>query len=112
LTASARLTPEVDRSGRCIVTSPSAEGCAVRFFAFHLMPYTQLSADYDGPAWVTCPNELYDPELGRNLYNTYLDQLLYAEELGFDGVSTTRTPTATCRRPTSSPRSSPARRVA
>src|SRR5262249_27490608 len=50
------------------------------------MPYTQLAPDYDGPAWVTCPNELYDPRLGNQLYNTYLDELLYAEEVGSDGV--------------------------
>ena len=58
----------------------------MRFFSFHLMPYTQLSPDYDGPAWVTCPNELYDPHVGNELYNTYLDELIYAEEVGFDGV--------------------------
>src|SRR5262249_58523861 len=50
------------------------------------MPYTQLSPTYDGPAWVTCPKELYDPMLGHELYNTYLDELVYAEEVGFDGV--------------------------
>src|SRR5256714_2517277 len=50
------------------------------------MPYTQLSPDYDGPAWVTCPNKLYDPHVGNELYNTYLDELIYAEEVGFDGV--------------------------
>src|SRR5215510_13375573 len=50
------------------------------------MPYTQLSPAYDGPAWVTCPNELYDPQVGHELYNTYLDELVYAEEVGFDGV--------------------------
>ncbi|CAN5689045.1 LLM class flavin-dependent oxidoreductase [soil metagenome] len=58
----------------------------MRFFNFHLMPYTGLPADYDGPAWVTVPNELYDPALGSQLYNRYLDELIYAEELGFDGV--------------------------
>src|SRR5207245_1561404 len=50
------------------------------------MPYTALPADYDGPAWVTCPNELYDPQLGHHLYNRYLDELIAAEDLGFDGV--------------------------
>lgn len=50
------------------------------------MPYTRLSPDYHGSAWVTCPNELYDPALGHELYNTYIDDLLYAEEVGFDGV--------------------------
>src|SRR5438105_3175717 len=50
------------------------------------MPYPALPPDYDGPAWVTCPNELYDPVLGHELYNRYIDELVLAEELGFDGV--------------------------
>ncbi|MGH9139112.1 MAG: LLM class flavin-dependent oxidoreductase [Acidimicrobiales bacterium] len=58
----------------------------MRFFSFHLMPYPGLPDDYDGPAWVTCPNDLFDPALGTQLYNRYLDELVYAEELGFDGV--------------------------
>ena len=58
----------------------------MRFFSFHLMPYPGLPPDYDGPAWITCPNEFFDPELGGALYNRYIDELLYAEELGFDGV--------------------------
>ena len=31
-------------------------------------------------------NELYDPEVGAALYNRYLDEKLYAEEMGFDGL--------------------------
>ena len=58
----------------------------MRFFSFHLMPYPALPDDYDGPAWITCPNELFDPELGGQLYNRYIDELIHAEELGFDGV--------------------------
>jgi len=58
----------------------------VRVFSFHLMPYPDLPRDYEGPAWVTCPNRFFDPVLGSELYNRYLDELLYAEELGFDGV--------------------------
>jgi alkanesulfonate monooxygenase SsuD/methylene tetrahydromethanopterin reductase-like flavin-dependent oxidoreductase (luciferase family) len=50
------------------------------------MPYTGLPDDYEGPSWVKVPNELYDPELGGKLYNRYLDELVYSEELGFDGV--------------------------
>ena len=53
---------------------------------FHLMPWPHLPADYDGPAWVWVPNSLYDPAEGHRLYNRYLDELIYAEELGFDGV--------------------------
>ncbi|MCH7617884.1 MAG: LLM class flavin-dependent oxidoreductase [Chloroflexi bacterium] len=58
----------------------------MRFFNFHLMPYPSLPEDYDGPAWVTCPNELFDPEVGQKVYNRYLDELVYSDELGFDGV--------------------------
>jgi len=58
----------------------------VRFFVFHLMPYIGLDPSYEGPAWVTCPNRLYDPQVGHGLYNRYLDELLLAEELGYDGV--------------------------
>jgi len=31
-------------------------------------------------------NEVYDPVLGAELYNRYLDEKLYAEEMGFDGL--------------------------
>jgi alkanesulfonate monooxygenase SsuD/methylene tetrahydromethanopterin reductase-like flavin-dependent oxidoreductase (luciferase family) len=58
----------------------------MRFFSFHLMPYPALPDDYDGPAWVTCPNSLFDPGVGTQIYNRYLDELVLAEELGFDGV--------------------------
>lgn len=58
----------------------------MRFFSFHLAPYPALPADYEGPAWVTCPNEYFDPAIGAEVYNRYLDELVYAEELGFDGV--------------------------
>ena len=63
----------------------------MRFYNFHLMPWPDLPADYDDvskhpSAWVTLSNSNYDPEKGHHLYNEYLDQLEYAEELGFDGV--------------------------
>jgi alkanesulfonate monooxygenase SsuD/methylene tetrahydromethanopterin reductase-like flavin-dependent oxidoreductase (luciferase family) len=32
-------------------------------------------------------NVVYDPEIGANLYHRYLDEKLYAEEMGFDGVA-------------------------
>src|SRR5438876_10930972 len=50
------------------------------------MPYPDLPPDYDGPAWVTVPNRFYDPQIGSALYNRYLDELIYAEEVGFDGA--------------------------
>jgi alkanesulfonate monooxygenase SsuD/methylene tetrahydromethanopterin reductase-like flavin-dependent oxidoreductase (luciferase family) len=37
--------------------------------------------------WVNLPNKFYDPVKGHKLYTRYLDELAYAEELGFDGVA-------------------------
>ena len=31
-------------------------------------------------------NALYDPEIGARLYDRYLDEKMYADELGFDGL--------------------------
>jgi hypothetical protein len=58
----------------------------MNIFMFHLMPWPHLPASYEGWAWVKCPNSLYDPRRGHQLYNRYLDELLRAEALGFDGV--------------------------
>ena len=60
----------------------------MQFFMFHLMPYPYLPDDFDEreSAWVTLPNTTYDPTIGTGLYNRYLDELEYAEELGFDGI--------------------------
>jgi alkanesulfonate monooxygenase SsuD/methylene tetrahydromethanopterin reductase-like flavin-dependent oxidoreductase (luciferase family) len=61
----------------------------MKFFFFHLMPYAALDPDYDkihNSAWVTLPNSYYDPKIGHELYNRYLDELEFADEVGFDGV--------------------------
>ena len=61
----------------------------MRCFAFHLMPWDRLPADFATKyesAWTWLPNSLYDPEHGHELYNRYLDELILADELGFDGV--------------------------
>ena len=63
----------------------------MEFYSFHLMPWPELPADFDDKAkhpsaWVTLSNRNYDPIRGRELYNRYLDELEYAERLGFDGV--------------------------
>ena len=62
---------------------------SLKFFFFHLMPYAALDPDYDkkhNSAWVTLPNTYYDPKIGHQLYNRYLDEIEYADELGWDGV--------------------------
>jgi alkanesulfonate monooxygenase SsuD/methylene tetrahydromethanopterin reductase-like flavin-dependent oxidoreductase (luciferase family) len=61
----------------------------LEFYYFHLMPWPYLPADFDQShacAWVTLPNRVYDPRRGNRLYNEYLDEMEYAEELGFDGL--------------------------
>ena len=57
---------------------------------FHLMPYRPLDFAERAKhrsAWVVLPNALYDPKKGAEEYQSYLDQLTYAEELGFDIVA-------------------------
>jgi alkanesulfonate monooxygenase SsuD/methylene tetrahydromethanopterin reductase-like flavin-dependent oxidoreductase (luciferase family) len=61
----------------------------MKFFNFHLMPYGHADLQEigrHGSAWVTYPNSHYDPEKGAELYDDYLDQMEFADQLGFDGV--------------------------
>jgi alkanesulfonate monooxygenase SsuD/methylene tetrahydromethanopterin reductase-like flavin-dependent oxidoreductase (luciferase family) len=57
---------------------------------FHLMPYADLDLDAgrrNGTVWVNLPNSNFDPVKGHALYNRYLDELEYGEELGFDAIA-------------------------
>jgi len=61
----------------------------MKHFLFHLMPYKDLPADFEKKhesAWVWVPNALFDPAKGAQFYNEYLDEIVHAEEVGFDGV--------------------------
>ena len=61
----------------------------VQLFCCHFMAYPFLPAEFDArydSGWVTVPNELWDRDRTRGLYQEYVDQLVYAEELGFDGL--------------------------
>jgi len=61
----------------------------MKFFFFHLMAWPYLPDDFEekyDSAWIWVPNTLFDSEKGGRLYNDYIDTLIYAEELGFDGV--------------------------
>src|SRR6185437_8402770 len=56
---------------------------------FHLMPYRYLPDDFKDKyrsVWVDIPRDLYDPKVGHRLYNDYLDQLEFADQMGFDGL--------------------------
>jgi alkanesulfonate monooxygenase SsuD/methylene tetrahydromethanopterin reductase-like flavin-dependent oxidoreductase (luciferase family) len=62
----------------------------VKFSFFHLMPYPYLADDFDtayDSTSLTYPNSKFDPALGAALYSRYLDELEYADQLGFDGIA-------------------------
>ena len=61
----------------------------MKFTWFNLMPWPHLPDDFrekNRSVWVDIPNSLYDPKKGHHVYHQYMDQLEYAEELGFDGI--------------------------
>ena len=62
----------------------------MKFSFFHLMPYPYLPDDFDAKydsSALTYPNANFDPSLGSALYARYLDELEYADQLGFDGIA-------------------------
>ena len=61
----------------------------MKFHFFHLMPYPYLPDDFREKVrsvWVDVPIDYYDPVKGHAVYHNYLDELMYADELGFDGI--------------------------
>ncbi len=61
----------------------------MKFTWFHLMPYRYLPDDFTEKyhsVWVDIPRDLYDPRIGHQLYNEYLDSLEFADRMGFDGL--------------------------
>ena len=61
----------------------------MRFIWFNLMPWPHLPEDFREKyrsVWVDIPSSLYDPVRGHAVYNDYLDQLEFAETVGFDGL--------------------------
>jgi alkanesulfonate monooxygenase SsuD/methylene tetrahydromethanopterin reductase-like flavin-dependent oxidoreductase (luciferase family) len=62
---------------------------AVKLYAWHFMAWPYLPPDFDeryDSGWITVPNSLFDHEKARGLYQQYIDQLVAADELGFDGL--------------------------
>src|SRR5882757_690730 len=76
-----------DRQGN----SPPVRGdTLMQFTFFHLMPYRSLDMverHKHRAAWVVLPNTLYDPKKGADEYDSYINQLVYAEKLGFDVIA-------------------------
>jgi len=61
----------------------------MRFTWFNLMPWPYLPDDFrqqSRSVWVDIPAKLYDPRKGHFVYHEYMDQLEYADALGFDGI--------------------------
>ena len=61
----------------------------MKFTWFNLMPWPYLPDDFrekNRSVWVDIPNTLYDPRSGHFVYHEYMDQLEYADALGFDGI--------------------------
>src|SRR5438552_15854558 len=61
----------------------------VQLFCWHFMAYPYLSKNFDelyGSGWVTVPNSLWNNAKARGLYQEYIDQLAYADEMKFDGM--------------------------
>lgn len=54
-------------------------------YYFTEMPYPHLPPlDTITSMRVNLPNRIFDPQIGRDLYNRYLDEYIYAEELGLE----------------------------
>ena len=61
----------------------------MNFCWFNLMPWPHLPDDFrekHRSVWVDIDSKLFDPVKANELYHTYMDQLEFAEELGFDGI--------------------------
>ena len=61
----------------------------MKFVWFNLMPWPHLPEDFrekHRSVWVDIPSSLFDPVKANKVYNTYMDQLEFAESVGFDGI--------------------------
>jgi alkanesulfonate monooxygenase SsuD/methylene tetrahydromethanopterin reductase-like flavin-dependent oxidoreductase (luciferase family) len=61
----------------------------MRFTWFNLMPWPHLPDDFrekNRSVWVDIDSRLFDPAKANAMYHEYMDQLEYAESLGFDGI--------------------------
>jgi hypothetical protein len=55
---------------------------------FHERPYGYVPEEevIKNRGFFGVPNRFFDSEKGSDLYNTYLDEMVYVEEMGLDGV--------------------------
>jgi alkanesulfonate monooxygenase SsuD/methylene tetrahydromethanopterin reductase-like flavin-dependent oxidoreductase (luciferase family) len=61
----------------------------VKLCWFNLMPWPDLPDDFretHRSVWVDIDSKLFDPERANAVYHQYMDQLEFADELGFDAI--------------------------
>ena len=61
----------------------------MKFMWFHLMPYTELPADFRDQhpsVWVDIHSSLFDPRRAHHMYNDFMDELEFAAQCGFDAI--------------------------
>ena len=61
----------------------------MKFVWFNLMPWPDLPDDFRAnhrSVWVDIDQSLFDPARANELYHQYMDQLEYADAMGFDGI--------------------------
>ena len=61
----------------------------MKFTWFNLMPWPDLPDNFreeHRSVWVDIPNKLFDPKKGHFVYHQYMDQLEYADSLGYDAI--------------------------
>jgi alkanesulfonate monooxygenase SsuD/methylene tetrahydromethanopterin reductase-like flavin-dependent oxidoreductase (luciferase family) len=72
----------------------------MEFYHFTEFPWPHLPPDDTYPSMrVNLPNSVYDPEVGADLYHSYLDQYVLADELGLNCMINEHHQTATCLSP-------------
>jgi alkanesulfonate monooxygenase SsuD/methylene tetrahydromethanopterin reductase-like flavin-dependent oxidoreductase (luciferase family) len=58
----------------------------LQFYFMHFMPYPDVAPDRPQGQWVDIPNRRFDPRMGHKLYREYIDELVLADKLGYDGL--------------------------
>lgn len=71
----------------------------MKAYHFTEFPYPHIPEDYYekyGSIRVTLPNRLFDPKVGHELYQRYLDEYQFADEMGLNLMVNEHHQTATC----------------
>src|SRR5260221_10981730 len=58
----------------------------LQFYFMHFMPYPDVAPGRPQGQWVDIPNRRFDPKIGHKLYKEYIDELVLADRLGYEGL--------------------------